>query len=410
MSMPHCRFCQSPLTTSLVDLGYQPLSNNYLAVEAWGRPEPMYPLHARVCESCWLVQVDDAGPPSEIFTADYAYYSSYSTSWVEHARHYTEKMSSRFGLTAQSLVAEIASNDGYLLQHFVQAGIPVLGVEPATGCAAAARDKGVRTETMFFGRKSAEQLVEKYGYADLIAANNVLAHVPDLNDFASGFAGLLNPRGVATFEFPHLLRLMAGNQFDTIYHEHYSYLSLLAVENIFAANGLRVFDAEELPTHGGSLRVYAEHSGGKRAEQPGVAQVRTAEHVAGLDNVAAYAAFASRVEDVRRRARAFLDEANREGKTVVAYGAAAKGNTLLNFCGIGPSRIAYVVDRNPHKQKKAMPGSHIPILDPAEIARTKPDYVLILPWNLKDEITAQMKDIRGWGARFVVFIPEPAIL
>ncbi len=410
MSLPYCRFCRSPLATSLVDLGYQPLSNSYLAAEAWDRPEPMYPLHARVCESCWLVQVDDAGPPSDIFTADYAYYSSYATSWVEHAGRYAEKMGARFGLTAQSLVAEVASNDGYLLQHFVKANIPVLGIEPAAGCAAAARDKGVRSEVMFFGRESAQQMVEKYGHADLIAANNVLAHVPDLNDFVSGFAHLLNPDGVATFEFPHLLRLMAGNQFDTIYHEHFSYLSLLAVEKIFAANGLRVFDVEELPTHGGSLRIYAERSSGRRAEEAGVAQVRGAEHLAGLDRVAAYTAFASRVENVRSRARDFLDTANREGKTVVAYGAAAKGNTLLNYCGIGPNRVAYVVDRNPHKQKKMMPGSHIPILDPAEIARTKPDYVLILPWNLKDEIIAQMADARDWGARFVVFIPEPAIL
>jgi SAM-dependent methyltransferase len=319
-------------------------------------------------------------------------------------------MSQRFGLTPQSLVAEVASNDGYLLQHFVKAGIPVLGIEPAAGCAAAARDKGVRSEVMFFGRKSAEQLAGKYGHADLIAANNVLAHVPNLNDFVPGFAHLLKPQGVATFEFPHLLQLMAGNQFDTIYHEHYSYLSLLAVEKIFAANGLKVFDTEELPTHGGSLRVYAQRSEGNRPEQPGVAQVRTAERAAGLDSVAAYTAFASRVEQVRSGARAFLDAANREGKTVVAYGAAAKGNTLLNYCGIGPNRISYVVDRNPHKQNKMMPGSHIPILDPGEIARTKPDYVLILPWNLKDEITSQMAEINDWGARFVVFIPEPAVL
>lgn len=410
MSLPHCRFCRAPLATSLVDLGHQPLSNNYLAPEAWDRPEPMYPLHARVCESCWLVQVDDAGPPSEIFTADYAYYSSYSTSWVEHARRYAEKMTGRFGLTANSLVAEIASNDGYLLQHFVKAAIPVLGIEPAAGCAAAAREKGVRSEVMFFGRKSAQLMAEKYGKADLIAANNVLAHVPDLNDFVSGFAQLLNNNGVATFEFPHLLRLMAGNQFDTIYHEHYSYLSLLAVEKIFAANGLRVFDVEELPTHGGSLRIYAEHSDGKRGEEPGVATVRAAEQLAGLGRAAAYTAFAERVENVRSRARAFLDEANRQGKTVAAYGAAAKGNTLLNYCGIGPNRVAYVVDRNPHKQNKMMPGSRIPILDPAEIARTRPDYVLILPWNLKDEIIAQMAGARDWGARFVVFIPEPAVL
>lgn len=410
MSTPYCRFCKTPLRTSLVDLGYQPLSNNYLPLDALLAPEPFYPLHARVCESCWLVQVDDVESPAEIFAADYAYYSSYSTSWVEHARRYAEKMTTRFGLTQQSLVAEVASNDGYLLQHFVKAGVPVLGIEPAAGCAAAAREKGVRSEVMFFGRASAEDLAGRYGQADLIAANNVLAHVPDISDFVSGFARLLKPGGVATFEFPHLLRLMADNQFDTIYHEHYSYLSLLAVERIFAANGLAVFDVEELSTHGGSLRIYATLIGSGRTQEPGVAKVRADEQAAELNTPAAYRAFAARVEKVRSAARDFLDTANREGKTVVAYGAAAKGNTLLNYCGIGSSRISYVVDRNPHKQNKALPGSHIPILDPNRIAQTKPDYLLILPWNLKDEITDQMAAIRQWGGKFVVFIPDPAIL
>lgn len=410
MTTPHCRFCKAPLTTSLVDLGYQPLSNNYLPLDRLLTPEIFYPLHARVCEGCWLVQVDDVESPAEIFAADYAYYSSYSTSWVEHARRYAEKMTARFDITAQSLVAEVASNDGYLLQHFVKTGVPVLGIEPAAGCATAAREKGVRSEVTFFGTASAIELAGRYGQADLIAANNVLAHVPDISDFVAGFARLLKPKGVATFEFPHLLRLMADNQFDTIYHEHYSYLSLLAVERIFAANGLRVFDVEDLSTHGGSLRVYAQHSTDTRAEEPGVAKVRGDEQAAGLNNADAYRAFAARVEKVRGAARDFLDAANRDGKTVVAYGAAAKGNTLLNYCGIAPNRISYVVDRNPHKQNKAMPGSHIPILDPDAVTRTKPDYLLILPWNLKDEITAQMAAIRDWGGQFVVFIPEPAVL
>ena len=410
MTTPQCRFCKALLVTSLVDLGYQPLSNNYLPPDRLLTPEPFYPLHARVCESCWLVQVDDVESPAEIFAADYAYYSSYSTSWVEHALRYAEKMTARFSITTQSLVAEVASNDGYLLQHFVRAGVPVLGIEPAAGCAAAAREKGVRSEEVFFGKASAEELASRYCRADLIAANNVLAHVPDISDFVSGFAGLLKPAGVATFEFPHLLRLMADKQFDTIYHEHYSYLSLLAVERIFAANGLMVFDVEELPTHGGSLRVYAQLAGAGRAQEHGVAKVRADEQAAGLNTAAAYRAFAARVEKVRVAARQFLDAANRDGKTVVAYGAAAKGNTLLNYCGIGPNRISYVVDRNPHKQNKAMPGSHIPILDPDAIARTRPDYLLILPWNLKDEITAQMAAVRDWGGKFVVFIPEPTVL
>ena len=407
---PRCHFCAAPLTLSLVDLGVTPLANSYLAPEHLARPEPQFPLHARVCNRCRLVQVEAAATPEDIF-GHYAYFSSYSTSWVEHARRFTEMARERWGLGPASKVVEVASNDGYLLRHFVAAGIPVLGVEPAANVAESARAVGVATEVAFFGLETAKRLKEAGHAADLLAGNNVFAHVPDINDFVAGLACLLKPEGVISLEFPHLLKMMTEIQFDTIYHEHFSYLSLLTTERILAAHGLRVFDVAELPTHGGSLRIMACHAGCSRhAEGPGLAKVRADEAAASLDRDEGYQGFAPKVEAVRTGLLAFLRQAKAEGKTVAAYGAAAKGNTLLNYCGVGADLISCVVDRNPHKQGCFMPGSRIPIHDPAKLAELRPDYVLILPWNLKDEITQQMAEIRGWGGRFVIAIPALTIL
>ena len=407
---PRCHFCAAPLTLSLVDLGVTPLANSYLAPEHLARPEPQFPLHARVCNRCRLVQVEAAATPEDIF-GHYAYFSSYSTSWVEHARRFTEMARERWRLGPASKVVEVASNDGYLLCHFVAAGIPVLGVEPAANVAESARAVGVATEVAFFGLETAKRLKEAGHAADLLAGNNVFAHVPDINDFVAGLACLLKPEGVISLEFPHLLKMMAEIQFDTIYHEHFSYLSLLTTERILAAHGLRVFDVAELPTHGGSLRIMACHAGCSRhAEGPGLAKVRADEAAASLDRDEGYQGFAPKVEAVRTGLLAFLRQAKAEGKTVAAYGAAAKGNTLLNYCGVGADLISCVVDRNPHKQGCFMPGSRIPIHDPAKLAELRPDYVLILPWNLKDEITQQMAEIRGWGGRFVIAIPALTIL
>ncbi|MEI6559130.1 MAG: class I SAM-dependent methyltransferase [Rhodospirillaceae bacterium] len=407
---PRCHFCAAPLTLSLVDLGVTPLANSYLAPEHLARPEPQFPLHARVCGACRLVQVEAAATPEDIF-GHYAYFSSYSTSWVEHARRFTEMARERWGLGPASKVVEVASNDGYLLRHFVAAGIPVLGVEPAANVAESARAIGVATEVAFFGLETARRLKAAGHAANLLAGNNVFAHVPDINDFVAGLACLLKPDGVISLEFPHLLKMMAEIQFDTIYHEHFSYLSLLTTERILAAHGLRVFDVAELPTHGGSLRIMACHAGCDRhAEGPGLAKVRADEAAAALDRDAGYQGFAPKVEAVRTGLLAFLRQAKAEGKTVAAYGAAAKGNTLLNYCGVGADLVSCVVDRNPHKQGCFMPGSRIPIHDPAKLAELRPDYVLILPWNLKDEITQQMAEIRGWGGRFVIAIPTLTIL
>lgn len=403
--MSECRFCHKPLTRSFVDLGLQPLANSYVPPEKAGQPEPRYPLHARVCDSCLLVQVDHAVPAEAIFS-DYAYFSSYATSWVEHARRYSQAMTERFGLGPQSLVVEVASNDGYLLQHFKAAGIGVLGVEPAANVAAVAEQKGIPSEVAFFNRETAERLKAAGKAADLMAANNVMAHVPELNQFISGFAVLLKPQGVLTVEFPHLLNLIEQVQFDTIYHEHYSYLSLLAAEKIFAAHGLRVFDVEELPTHGGSLRLYVCHRGADHADTVGLARIRKKEAAAGLDSLAAYDNFAPRVKAVRDELRGFLVAAKADGKTVCAYGAAAKGNTLLNYCGITAQDIAAVYDKNPHKQRHLLPGSQIPIRAPEAIAADRPDYLLILPWNLKNEIAAEQAQIRGWNGHFVIAIPQ----
>lgn len=406
--MSECRFCHKPLTRSFVDLGLQPLANSYVSMEKAGQTEPRYPLHARVCDSCLLVQVDHNVPAEAIFS-DYAYFSSYATSWVEHARRYAEAMTQRFGLDAQSLVVEVASNDGYLLQHFKAAGIGVLGVEPAANVAAVAVEKGIPSEVAFFNRETAGRLRAAGKAADLMAANNVMAHVPELNEFISGFAVLLKPQGVLTVEFPHLLNLIEQVQFDTIYHEHYSYLSLLAAEKIFAAHGLRVFDVEELPTHGGSLRLYVCHRAADHADAIGLARVRKKEAAAGLDTLAAYDNFAPRVATVRDELRGFLMAAKADGRKVCAYGAAAKGNTLLNYCGITAQDIAAAYDKNPHKQRHLLPGSQIPIRGPEAIAEDRPDYLLILPWNLKNEIAVEQSQIRSWNGHFVIAIPQMQI-
>ena len=401
-----CRFCGTPLTHTVVDLGLQPLANSYLkSVGPEAPKEPAFPLHARVCSKCFLVQVDDVVPPDHIFS-DYAYFSSYSDSWVEHARRYAEAMRTRFGLGAQSLVVEIASNDGYLLQHFVEAGVPVLGIEPAANVAKAAIAKGVATEVAFFGEATAQRLRERGIAADLMAANNVFAHVPDILDFAQGFAVLLKPEAVATFEFPHVLNLIREVQFDTIYHEHFSYLSLVSVERVLAAAGLRAFDVDEIPTHGGSLRLYVCHEASAHKATARLEALRAKEHAGQLDSLAGYADFAPRVEAVKRGFLAFLAEAKREGKTVAAYGAAAKGNTFLNYCGVGTDDLVCVFDRSREKQGRFLPGSKLPIRSPEEIGEVRPDYLVILPWNLASEISSSMRGIEAWGGKFVTAVPE----
>jgi SAM-dependent methyltransferase len=404
-----CRFCDASLNHSFIDLGAMPLANAYLKPEDLDTPEPSYPLRAFVCTQCWLVQADAFVPPEDIFS-DYAYFSSYSKSWVEHARQFTVMASERFKLNEQSQVVEIASNDGYLLRHFVDAGIPVLGIEPAANVAAVARAAGVPTENRFFGLETAEDLVRRCISADLVVGNNVFAHVPDINDFVGGLETVLKPDGVISLEFPHLLQLIDNVQFDTVYHEHFYYLSLLAVEKVFARHELKVFDVEELPTHGGSLRVLAcRQNSEAHPVGNGLAKVRMDEAAAGFDKAETYLAFQGRVNPVRDGLLAFLRQARSEGKSVVAYGAAAKGNTLLNFCGIGSDLIDYVVDLNPHKQDRFMPGSKLAIHAPEMMARTHPDYVLILPWNIQKEIAAS-NDIQAWGGRFVVAVPALSVL
>lgn len=400
----HCRFCAAPLTRVLVDLGRTALANSY-AAPGTPAPDPAYELCARVCDACFLVQVADAVPAEAIFS-DYAYFSSFSTGWLRHCEAYAGAMTARFGLGAGSRVVEIASNDGYLLQYFVRRGIPVLGVEPAANVAEAARARGVETEVAFFGRATARRLAGQGIAADLMASNNVLAHVPDINDFVAGVPLLLKPEGVWTIEFPHLLNLIELVQFDTIYHEHYSYLSLLFVERLLAAHGLRAFDVETWPTHGGSLRVFVCHQGASHAEGAGLHAARAAEAGAGLDTPRAYDDFGPRVERVRDDFLAFLRDARARGKTVAAYGAAAKGNTLLNYSGVGPELISYVVDKNPAKQDKLLPGSRLPIHAPERLYATKPDYIVILPWNIRDEVVAEHAAVRDWGAQWVTAIPE----
>ena len=409
--MSDCRFCRAPLTRTFLDLGLQPLANSYLTPEqlAAGN-EPVFPLHTKVCDACFLVQADHDVPAEAIFDAGYAYFSSFSPGWVEHARRYAEAMIARLDLGPESLVVEVASNDGYLLKHFLARDVPVLGIEPTANTAEAARAIGVRTDVVFFNAETGQALASRGDMADLIAANNVLAHVPDLNAFVAGFPLVLKPQGVLTFEFPHLLNLIEQVQFDTIYHEHYSYLSLLTVEQVLAAHGLRVFDVERLPTHGGSLRLYCAHQASGHAETDGLRGLRAMEAQAGLGRLATYDGFAPRVEAVRAGFRAFLEEALAEGRAVAAYGAAAKGNTFLNYCGVTAAEIGAAFDANPAKQGRFLPGSHIPVYPPARVAELKPDDVLILPWNLKDEIMAQLAYIRDWGGRFVIASPVTRVL
>ena len=400
-----CRHCGTEMPLSLVDLGQSAVANSYVPMAKADAPEPRYGLHVRVCENCWLAQVDEDVPPETIFSGDYAYFSSFSSSWLAHAAAYAEMMTERLRLGPDSLVIEIASNDGYLLKNFVAAGIPVLGIEPSGSVAAAAEKIGVPTIVEFFGNKLAKQLFEEGRRPDLICSANVLAHVPDINDFVAGIATLLTGDAVYTVEFPHLLRLIEEVQFDTIYHEHYSYLSLLAVERIFAEHGLRVFDVEELGTHGGSLRVFACRKEAAHEERPGVAKVRADEAAARFDRPEGYQGFSDRCEAVRDGLLDFLKDAKARGKTVAAYGAAAKGNTLLNYAGVGPDLIAYCVDKNPAKQNTLLPGSRIPVYDVTKLDEAPPDFVLILPWNLKTEIMEQLKDLRAGGTRFVTAVP-----
>ena len=387
-----------------------PLCESYVAAEKLNHMEPFYPLHVYVCEKCFLVQLEEYVSPEEIFT-EYAYFSSYAESWVEHMRRYADSVSNRLGLGAGSLVIEVASNDGYLLQHFVRKGIPVLGIEPAANVAKVAIDKGIPTLVKFFGEETARELVAQGKQADLVCGANVLAQVPNLKDFVKGLEIVLKPGGVVTIEFPHLVRLMEENQFDTIYHEHFYYFSLVAVEKVFADQGLTIFDVEELPTHGGSLRIYACRSNDQaKPVTESVNRLRREEEVAGLLDVRSYAGFAEQVKETKRKLLAFLIEAKRAGKTIAGYGAPGKGNTLLNYCGIRTDFIDFTVDRNTYKQGKFLPGTHIPIYAPEKIREARPDYVLILPWNFKDEIMQQMAYIREWGGKFVVPIPEVRVI
>ena len=405
-----CRFCAAPLRESFINLGMSPLCQTHIAPEQLHEMEPFYPLHAYVCSQCFLVQLQEFVSPQNIFT-EYAYFSSYSTTWVEHAHRYAEMAIARFELGSRSKVMEIASNDGYLLQHFVTAGVPVLGIEPAANVAKVALDKGVPTTVRFFGRDTAVEIAREHGRPDLLLGNNVLAHVPDLNDFVAGMKILLAPGGVITMEFPHLQRLMTENQFDTIYHEHFSYFSFVAVEKVFAHHGLTMFDVEELPTHGGSLRIFARHAeNGALQVGANVTALRQREVDEGFLTLAKYRGFGDQVMQTKRKLLTFLIDARQRGKKVAGYGAPGKGNTLLNYCGIRTDFLDFTVDANPYKQGKFTPGTRIPILAPDKIREFRPDYVLILPWNLKDEISRAASYIGEWGGRFVVPIPEVRVL
>ncbi|APW36637.1 SAM-dependent methyltransferase [Rhodoferax koreense] len=406
-----CRHCNTELTLPFLDLGSAPPSNAYLSATTLNAPEAWYPLRVLACSHCWLVQTEDHAGREALFTEDYAYFSSFSSSWLAHAKAYVGDMVQRFKLGAQSHVVEVAANDGYLLQYVQQAGIPCLGVEPTASTAAAAREKGLAIDERFFGVALGRELAAAGQSADLTAANNVLAHVPDINDFVGGFTALLKPQGVATFEFPHLMRMVQSCQFDTAYHEHYSYLSLTAVQRIFEANGLKVFDVQELSTHGGSLRVFAQRADtGGQAVTPAVQQVLAAEVAAGMLTTNFYSQFDLQPKRIARELLSFLIKMAEEDGRVAAYGAAAKGNTLCNFAGVRPHLLPYVVDRNPAKQGKFMPGSRIPIVDEAHLRAHRPSHVLILPWNLKDEVMAQLDYIREWGGRFVTAVPRLEIL
>jgi SAM-dependent methyltransferase len=403
----NCRHCGAALRLPFLDLGSAPPSNAYLSPAALRAPETWFPLRLLVCETCWLVQTEDHAGRELLFAGDYAYFSSFSSSWLRHAEDYVQAMRLRFGLGANSRVCEVAANDGYLLQYVRAAGIPCFGVEPTAGTAAAARERGIEIVERFFGRELGAELAAQGRASDLMVANNVLAHVPDINDFVAGFERALRPHGVATFEFPHLLRMVAENQFDTAYHEHYSYLSLAAVQRICAAQGLSVFDVQALPTHGGSLRVFVQRTaGGPHAVTPAVAQVLQAERDAGMEGAAFYRGFQAAAERVKNDFLAFLLDARRQGLKVAAYGAAAKGNTLLNFAGVRADLLSFVVDRNPAKQGRCMPGSRIPIVDEVRLDAERPDRIVLLPWNLLPELTQQLQRVRAWGGQLVTAVPR----
>jgi hypothetical protein len=405
-----CRFCSHALQHTFVDLGMSPLCESYVGSEHLNSVERFYPLHVYVCGNCWLVQLQEYVSVEEIFS-DYAYFSSYSDSWLRHASNYVDQITERLSLNQHSRVIELASNDGYLLQYFVKKAIPVLGIEPARNVAEEAIRKGVPTLVKFFGAQTARELAAEGEYADLMLANNALAQVPDLNDFVAGMKILLAPSGVVTLEFPHLMRLMDENQFDTIYHEHFSYFSFVTAEQILAAHGLTIFDVEELSTHGGSLRIYARHAENEWVPAgKSVAELREREIAAGFTRIDYYSGFSEKVRETKRKLLEFLIQAKREGKSIAGYGAPGKGNTLLNYCGIRTDFLDYTVDRNIHKQGKFLPGTHIPIFHPDRIRETRPDYILILPWNLKDEIRQQMAYVREWGGQLVVPIPEVKVL
>ncbi|MEA2316992.1 MAG: hypothetical protein QOD44_1181 [Solirubrobacteraceae bacterium] len=399
-----CRFCSAPLGAVFADLGMSPLANAFLSPEQANRMEPFYPLRALVCDRCHLVQLEEFETPEHIF-GDYAYFSSYSTSWLEHSRRYAEAMIGRFGLGPDSQVVELASNDGYLLQFFAERGIPVLGIEPAANVAEVAVEKGIPTRVEFFGTETAQSLAAEL-QADLLVGNNVLAHVPDLNDFVAGMKVLLRQGGQITMEFPHLMRLVEDNQWDTIYHEHFSYFSLLTAAAVFEAHGLRVFDVEEIPTHGGSLRIYGCHAGDPRPDEPGVAQLLERERAAGYDGLELYTEYGRRVSEEKREILEFLIRLKAEGRRIAGYGAPAKGNTLLNYCGVRTDFLEYTCDLSPHKQGRLLPGTHIPIRSPDVLREDRPDVVLILPWNIKDEIMDQLSFIREWGGRFAARAPQ----
>jgi SAM-dependent methyltransferase len=404
-----CRFCGTPLQHTVIDLGAQPPCNSIVSPERFNDAEAFYPLTAMVCHTCYLVQLETDVSPDSIYT-EYAYFSSFSDTWLEHARRYVEMISERMQLGPHSQIVELASNDGYLLQYFIQKGIPAYGIDPAANVAKAAEARGVPTVVAFFGVETARQLAAQGKTADLILGNNVFGHIPDINDFVGGVKILLKPGGTVTIEIPHFMRLMEFNQFDTIYHEHYCYHTLHSDTRIFAAHGLRLFDVEELPTHGGSTRMYVCHTDDPRPTNSRVNALMAVEQARGLDRMEAYEAFGEKVRETKRKLLAFLIEAKRAGKVVAGYGAPGKGNTLLNYCGIRSDFVDYVVDRNPYKQGKYLPGSRIPIYAPSKLAETKPDYVLILPWNIKDEVMQQMAHVREWGAQFVVPIPEVTVL
>ena len=405
-----CRFCENTLEQTFIDLGMSPLSNAFVNRNNLNKAEKFYPLHTYICGHCFLVQLDQFESPDHIFT-DYAYFSSYSESWLNHAQNYTGLMINRFGLDESSQVIEIASNDGYLLQFFQKQNIPILGIEPAANVAQVAEEKGIPTLVKFFGIETAQELVSQNKKADLLLGNNVLAHVPDINDFVAGMKIILKSEGIVTMEFPHLLQLIHQNQFDTIYHEHFSYFSFTTVEKIFAHHGLTLFDVEELATHGGSLRIYGKHDDSQMlAISDRVSLLKDKEQKAGLDQLETYSQFSDQVMSTKRQLLSFLIEIKNSGKIIVGYGAPAKGNTLLNYCGIGADFLDYTCDRSPHKQGLFLPGTHIPIYHPDKIAETKPDYILILPWNLKDEIRSQLSYIREWGGKFVVPIPVVEVL